>query len=150
MVANPARGPVEQGKCFFPVPVRACMIIRPRETGSTVPSRVSPLILHTQAESSIINMVCIHGIPPAFRDGLLISRQPPPGQSRNHQVSQMRTDDVHCRESSDTRLIVFKVAWVTGATLTVGTVDMWDTHKVGGICMREPVGVESRHARSRV
>ena len=46
-VANPARG---QLKLIFPCP-RACLRIWSRETGSAVPSRVSLLILHTQAES---------------------------------------------------------------------------------------------------
>ena len=48
-----------------------------RETGSAVPSRVSPLILLTRAESEVLT----HGIPPAFRDGVGIDRQPSSGQS---------------------------------------------------------------------
>ena len=39
---------------MFPCP-RTCLRIWSRETGSAIPSRVSPLILHAQAESSIIN-----------------------------------------------------------------------------------------------
>ena len=45
-------GSAEKGKWAFPCP-RTCLRIWSRETGSVVPSRVSPLILHTQAESSI-------------------------------------------------------------------------------------------------
>ena len=40
----------KQGKLIFPCP-RTCLRIWSRETGSAVPSRVSLLILHTQAES---------------------------------------------------------------------------------------------------
>ena len=43
-VANPARGQPEQGH-------RLRLIIWSSETGSAVPSRVSPLILHTQAKT---------------------------------------------------------------------------------------------------
>ena len=46
-----------------------------RETGSAVPSRVSPLILHTQAESDWL-MVLTHGVHAAFRDGVHPYRQP--------------------------------------------------------------------------
>ena len=41
--------PAEQGKWIFPCP-RTCLRIWSRETGSAVPSRVSLLIFHTQAE----------------------------------------------------------------------------------------------------
>ena len=56
-VANPARGQLNREKCFFPVPVRALRIWS-RETGSAVPSRVSPLILHTQAKSD--SLICMY------------------------------------------------------------------------------------------
>ena len=39
----------EQGKSIFPCP-RSRLRIGSRETGSSVPSRISPLIFHTQAE----------------------------------------------------------------------------------------------------
>ena len=42
------------GTLAFPCD-RSCQKVWSREKGSTVPSRVSPLILHTLAESSIIN-----------------------------------------------------------------------------------------------
>ena len=44
-------GSAEQGKMIFPCP-RACLRIWSRETSSTVPSRISLLILHIQAEST--------------------------------------------------------------------------------------------------
>ena len=49
-VANPARGQLNREKIIFPCP-RSRLRIWSRETGSAVPSRVSLLILHTQAES---------------------------------------------------------------------------------------------------
>ena len=42
-------------------------------------------------------------------------RQPPSGQSRVYQVTQLRTDDIHCRESAGTGLVVLNVVPVTGA-----------------------------------
>ena len=52
IVANPARGQLNR-KNEFPCP-RSRLRIWSRET-QAVPSRITPLILHTQAESSIIN-----------------------------------------------------------------------------------------------
>ena len=77
-VANPARGQLNRGKCVFPCP-RSRLRIWSRESGLTVSSLVSPLILQTQAESDWL--VLTHGISPAFRDGVHIYRQPPSGQS---------------------------------------------------------------------
>ena len=50
---------------MFPSP-RSRLRIKSRETGSAVPSRVSLLILHTQAESGACYQVPL--LPPAFRD----------------------------------------------------------------------------------
>ena len=47
------------------VPIRVCLGTWSHETGSIVPSRVSLLILHTQAESGLTR-----GIPPDFRDDI--------------------------------------------------------------------------------
>ena len=75
VIANPARR-VVTGKMFFPRP-RSRLRIRSRETGSAVPSCVSPLISILR-----LNLVLTHGIPPAFRDGVqLLYRQPPSSQS---------------------------------------------------------------------
>ena len=91
----------EQGKlCFFPCP-RSRLRIWSRETGSAVPSRVSPLILHTQAESDWL--VLNRGIPPVFRDGVHVYRLPPSGQSRVYRVTQLRTDDINCPECARLR-----------------------------------------------
>ena len=91
---------------FFPRP-RSRLRIWSRKTGLTVPSRVSPLVRYTKAELELS-----HGIPPAFRDGVHIHRRPPSGQSRVHQVTRLRTDGVHCRESAGTGAVVLKVARV--------------------------------------
>ena len=50
-VANPARGQLNRENEHSPVFIRTCLRIWSRETGLAVPSRVSLLILHTQAES---------------------------------------------------------------------------------------------------
>ena len=85
-----------------------------RETGSAVPSGVSPLIHHTQAEYD-----ATHAVPPAFRDGVrIIHRQPPSGESRFYGVTQLRTDGVQCRESAGTGPIILQVAPVTGAAFS--------------------------------
>ena len=99
MVANRAPGSAQQGKCFFPR-LLSRMEIRSRETDSAAPSRASPLICHTQAESSIINLVLTHGIPPPFRDGVHTKySQPPSGQSRVYRVTQLRTEMAFTSES---------------------------------------------------
>ena len=84
---------------MFPCP-RTRLIIWSRETGSAVQSRVSLLILHTQAESGpylrdfsrCFRAACIH----LFK-------------SRVNRVAQLRTDGVHCRESAGTGPVVLKV-----------------------------------------
>ena len=73
-VANPSRGRLNKKNEYLPVPVRALEFGR---TGSAVPSRISPFILHPRAEPGILT----HGIPSAFRDGVHIYHQPPSGQS---------------------------------------------------------------------
>ena len=55
------------GKINFLRP-RSHLRIWSRETGSAVPSRVSPRSLSTLR----LNLVLTHGIPPAFRDGVYI------------------------------------------------------------------------------
>ena len=66
-VANPARGQLnrENNIPLSPCP-RACLKIWSRETGSTVPSRVSLLIPILR-----LNLVLTYGIPPEFRGGVL-------------------------------------------------------------------------------
>ena len=66
MVANPTRGQQHrENKFFFPGP-RSGLRISSREMGSVVPSRVSSIIVHTQAESGASSRALL--IPPDFRD----------------------------------------------------------------------------------
>ena len=60
-----------------------------------------------------------HGIPPAFRDGVHIYRQPPSGQSRVYRTTQLlRTDGVDAGPP-----VVLKVVRVTDATFSGFTMD---------------------------
>ena len=81
--------------------LRLRLIIDFRETGATVPSRITLLIFLAQAESSIY-----------------LCRQPPSGYAM-----EWRTDGVHCRESTSTMPIVLKVAPVPGAAFSGTTMD---------------------------
>ena len=74
-VANPARGHLNRENTFFPCR-HSRLRVRSRKTGSVVPSRVSLLILHTQAESD--------GFP-RFPRRRPFDRQPLLGQSRVNQ-----------------------------------------------------------------
>ena len=60
-VANPARGQLHRGRLILTCPRSRLRIWSP-ETGSPVPSRVSLLIPHTQAEFGVYSR---HGIPPS-------------------------------------------------------------------------------------
>ena len=122
MVTNLARGQLNRENNVFPACARSRLVILFRETGSAVLSRVSPLIPNTQAESSIINLVLTDGIPPAFRDGVHTSRQPPSGQSRVYWVTQLLTDGFHCRELAGTGSVVLKGVPVTGAAFSGVTI----------------------------
>ena len=51
--ANPARGQLNRDTLFSPLPPFAPLRIWSPETCSAVPSRVSPFILYTQAESGL-------------------------------------------------------------------------------------------------
>ena len=78
---------------FSPLPVRAgefSFATRVRSSRPASPCSFSTLRL---------NLVLTHVIPPDFRDGVhLLYRQPPSGQFRDYQVTQLRTDDIHCCE----------------------------------------------------
>ena len=75
------------------------------EKGPAVPSRVSLLILHTQADSGAYSRTPL--TDPAFRDRVHLFCQQPSGQSRVYRITQLRTDDVY-RESVGTRPVVLK------------------------------------------
>ena len=54
---------------------------------------------------------------------MYLYRHPPSGQSRVYQVTQLRTDGVHYRESAGTGPVVLEVVPVTGAALAGLTMD---------------------------
>ena len=54
---------------------------------------------------------------------IYLCREPLSGQSRVYQVTQLRTDDVHCRESAGTGAEAFKVVPGTGAAFSGVTRD---------------------------
>ena len=112
-VANPIRTQLKRENECFTVPVRA------REF------RLARLVRLSRPSSACsfstlgLNLVLTHGIPPAFGGGIHSIFVPPVailGQSRVHEVMQMRTDGGHCRESAGTGpAVVLKVVPVKGA-----------------------------------
>ena len=92
-VANPARGQLNREKLIFPC-LRTRLRIWSRETGSAVPSRVSLLILHTQAEYGAYSRDSSQF--PRRRPFIYLNRHTPLGQCRLYRVTQLLTDDVHC------------------------------------------------------
>ena len=104
--ANPARGHLNRENEYFPCP-RSRLRIWSRETGSAVPPRVRLLVFIFR-----LNLVLTNGIPAEFRGGVhlfILNRRPPSSQSRIYRVTQLRTDDVHCRESAGTGPVNLKV-----------------------------------------
>ena len=119
MVINPARGQLNRESFFFFVPVRA-EEFDSRETCSTVPSRVSRLILHIQTEPGAYS----HGIPPDFRGGVHLLIPPSTiGSVPSLSVTQWHTDDVHRRESDGSGPVVVKAVPVMGAAFSGFTMD---------------------------
>ena len=98
-VANPARSQLNRAKWTFSCP-RSCFRIWSREAGLAGPPRVSLLI-----SILMLNRVLIYKIPPDFCSGV----HSPSGQSRVCRVTELRSEDVHCRESADTGPVNFKV-----------------------------------------
>ena len=73
--------------------------------GFDIPVPRQPAHVHTQAESGA------YGIPPEFRGGvhyLFKNHHTPSGQYRFYRVTQLRTDVVHCRESTGTGPVKLK------------------------------------------
>ena len=110
----------ERGELTFPC-TRSRLRVWSPETGSAVPSRVSLLILHTQAESGAYSRDSSRF--PSRRPFIYLNRHTPSGLSRVYQVTQMRTDGVHRRESAGTGPVNLKVVPVTGAIFTGITMD---------------------------
>ena len=111
---QPCSWSAEQRKWTFPCP-RSRLRIWSRETGSTVPSRVSLLILHTQAETDAYSRDSSRF--PRRRPFIYLNRHTPSGQPRVYRVTHFRTDGVHCREAAGTGPVNLKVVSVTGAAL---------------------------------
>ena len=98
-VANPARGHLNREKTVF-LSLLSLARIWSRETGSTVPSRVSSLRL---------NLVFTHSIPPAFRDAVHIYRQPPSDQNTPATAATCTNGN------PDTSGRIFVLKWVSAA-----------------------------------
>ena len=103
MVTNLACGQLNRKNVFFPVHVRAR---RFRPSGPASTRLFSPL--------RVIRCLLFNGLPPAFRGGVHVYRQPPPGQTRFYRFVQLRADGAHCRESAGTGPVVLKGVPVTG------------------------------------
>ena len=80
--------------------------------GSPVPRR--PAHLNTQAESGAY-LRDSSRVPRRRLHLFILTAIHHRGQSRVHRVTQLRIDDVHCRESAGTGLVNLKVVPVTGA-----------------------------------
>ena len=85
---------------------RSCLRIEFRETGLFVLSRVSPLILHAQADYCAYSRFLLRRHSPSIPSTAIIDSVCP----RFYPVTQMRTDGVHRRESAPTGPVVLKVA----------------------------------------
>ena len=87
--------------------------------GSPVPRQ--PAHLHTQAESGVYLRDSSRF--PRRRPFIYLYRQSPSDQSRVYQVTQWRTDGVHCRESAGTGPLVLKIVPIKGAAFSGITMD---------------------------
>ena len=68
---------------------------------------------------NLIGWCLLTGFRPLFAmASIYLYRQPPSGQSRVYRVTQLRTEDVHCRESAGAGPDFLKVVPVTGAALS--------------------------------
>ena len=118
-VANPARGQLNRENEHSPVSVSAWEYGLARRVQPSRPASVCSFSILR------LNLVLTHGIPPDFRGGpfIYLKRHTPSSQSRVYRVTQLRTDGVHCRESTGTGPVVPKVVSVTGAAILQATMD---------------------------
>ena len=104
-VANLARGQLNRENN---IPLSPCvpenLVSR---DGFSRPVPRQPAHLHTQAESGVY--LRDSSRVPRRRPFIYLNRHTPSGQSRVYRVTQLRTDDVHCRESAGTGLVNLKV-----------------------------------------
>ena len=143
-VVNPARAQLNRKNEYSPVPVRTCLRIWSRETGSAVPFRVSLLILHTQAESGAYSRDSSRF--PRRRPLIYFNRHSPLCQVRLYRAKHLRTNDVHCREfAGGTGSVVLKVVPVTGAAILQVTMDQL----MSASLFPHPLLVWSGHVKSK-
>ena len=102
-VANPARGQLNRENEYSPVPVRAW------EFG--LARRVQPSRPASACSSPYSGWIwcLLTGLLPSSAAASIWNRHTPSGQSRVYQVTQLRTDGVHCRESDGTGPVNLKV-----------------------------------------
>ena len=118
-VANPGRGQLNGKNVFSMSPFAPWNLVSRDGFGRPIPRH--PHILHTQAESSAYSRDSSR-FP---RRCPFSYRQPPSGQFRVNQASQLRTDGVPCRESAGTGPVVLKVVPVTGAAFSGFAMDQF-------------------------
>ena len=94
-VANPTRGQLNRVKWIFPCP-HSRLGIWSRETGSTVPPRVS-LLISILRLNLVLTYLRDSSRVPRRRPFIFVNRYTPSGQSRFYRVTKLRTDGVHCR-----------------------------------------------------
>ena len=104
-VANPARGQLNR-EINSSLSTFANLVSR---DGLGGPVSRQPAHLHTQTESAGVYLRDSSRVP-RRRPFIYLNRHMPSGQSRVYRVAQLRTDGVHCRESSGTGPVNLKVA----------------------------------------
>ena len=94
-------GQLNRENVFSPACYRAWKFGLARQIRPPRPAPVRSFVtLRLNHQSSIINLVLTHGIPPPFRDGVHTKySQPPSGQSRVYRVTQLRTEMAFTSES---------------------------------------------------
>ena len=102
------QGQLNRKPVFFPSQFAPEILASQDGFGRPVPSRAVPCRLAPARSLSTSRqyLVLTHRIPPVFRDGIHLSRRPPSGQSQVDQVTQLRAEGVHCRESDDDLKVV--------------------------------------------
>ena len=77
------------------------------------------------AHSSYSGWICLRDSSrfPRRRPLIYLKRHTPSGQSRVYRVTQLHTNDLHCRESTSTGPVALKVVPVTGADILQVTMD---------------------------
>ena len=114
MVANPARGRLKRGNEFSPVPVGAGKFSLARQVRSSRPA--SACSSSTHRLNPALTRELLSSLRLSATTFFHLCHQPPPGQSQTGQGTELRTHDVHYRESAGAGPVVLKVARVTSAT----------------------------------